>query len=49
MEHRLIPAVLAKECNVLTQIHILQVISHKAPITSLHPFAEFEPHAFNTG
>ena len=40
MEHRVVLTVLAKERSVLAKIHILEVISYKASVTTLRAFAE---------
>lgn len=41
MKHRLVLTVVAKEGNVLTQIHILEVIGDKTAITTLNAFAKY--------
>jgi hypothetical protein len=40
VEHRLVFAVFAKEGRVFAEVHILQVIRDKTPVTSLDPFSE---------
>ena len=40
MEHRLVLAVLAKECNVFAEIHIFKVIGDKTAVAALDAFAE---------
>lgn len=40
VEHRVVLAVLAEERNVLTEIHILQVICDKAAVASLDAAAK---------
>ena len=41
MEHRLVLAVLAKECDVLAEVHVLEMIRDKAAVATLNAFAEF--------
>ena len=41
MEHHLVLAVLAKERNILTEIHIFQVIGDETTITALNALAKF--------
>jgi len=41
MKHIVVPAVLAKERNVLAEIHIFKMIRNKASVTSLNTFPEF--------
>jgi hypothetical protein len=41
MEHRLVLAVFAKKRHVLTQVHVLEMIRNKAPVTPLDTFTKF--------
>lgn len=36
VEHRIVLTMLAEKCNVLTQVHILEMISDKAAIAPLY-------------
>ena len=40
MEHRLVFAVLAKEGDVLAEVHVFEVIGDKTPVATLDAFAE---------
>ena len=40
MEHRVVFAVLAKECDVLTEVHVLEVIGNKTAIATLYALAK---------
>lgn len=40
MKHSIVLAVLAVKCDVLAEIHILEVIGDKTAVTSLYPLAE---------
>ena len=41
VEHRLVLAVLTKECHVLAEVHILEVIRDKTSVAALDALAEF--------
>ena len=41
MEHRFVPTMFAKECDILAEIHILEVIRDKTAVTTLYALAEF--------
>ena len=45
MEHRVVLAVLAKESDVLTQVHVLEVIGNKTAVAALYTLAEFFNYA----
>jgi hypothetical protein len=46
MEHRIVLAVVAKECYVFAEIHVFQMVSDEAAVASLHPFAELLQNYF---
>lgn len=41
MEHRLVLAVITKECDIFTEIHILEVICDKTAVATLDAFTKF--------
>ncbi|PYS88931.1 MAG: hypothetical protein DMF62_08440 [Acidobacteria bacterium] len=41
MEHRVILAMLTEKGNVFTEIHVLEMVRDKTPVTPLNSFAEF--------
>jgi len=46
VKHRVVLTMFAIERNVLTQIHILEMIGDKAAIAPLDPFTEFVEYLF---
>jgi hypothetical protein len=41
VKHGVVLTVLTKECDVLSEIHILYVVRNKAAVATLNSFAEF--------
>ncbi len=46
VEHRLVLAVLAKECDVFAEVHVLEVICNKTTVAALYALAEIVQDVF---
>jgi hypothetical protein len=45
MKHRVVPAVFAEKRDVLTEVHVLQMVGDKAAVASLDPLAKIADDA----
>jgi len=41
MEHRIVLAMFTEKGNILAEIHVLEMVGDKTPVTPLNSFAEF--------